>query len=335
MEKKIGVWFPCVRAGTGSDVFTLRLAEALAKKNIRTEITWLPKSAEYIPWLTKKPQAPEWATHVHINSWLHRRFIPTHLPVIVTSHLCVHDPVLTQYKGLLQHIYHSTWVKYCERNAFRLAAKVTAVSLYTAKKNEQCLNVKDITPIHNWIDSDVFSPAVNKENNIKFKLLFVGTLSKRKGADLLPKIMKILGEKYELYFTCDNSFYSQLNLPNNMISLGKVHKQSELLKLYQQSDALLFPSRLEGLSLAALEAQACGLPIITNNSSSMPEIVEEGLTGFLCLQDDISAFVAAIKKLAKKPELTEKMRNNARNHAHQFFTELNQIKKYIELYRTT
>ena len=43
------VWFPAVRAGTGTDVFTERLVEGLNKRGIRAEITWLPLRAEYAP----------------------------------------------------------------------------------------------------------------------------------------------------------------------------------------------------------------------------------------------------------------------------------------------
>lgn len=49
-SEKIAVWFLTVRAHTGADIFTERLAEGLQKKGIRAEITWLPHRAEYLPW---------------------------------------------------------------------------------------------------------------------------------------------------------------------------------------------------------------------------------------------------------------------------------------------
>ncbi|ALO35965.1 hypothetical protein CMT41_15465 [Colwellia sp. MT41] len=332
-QTPLGIWFPCVKAGTGSDMFTIRLAEALEKHGVRTKITWLPHHAEYLPWLVKKTKPPSWATHVHINSWLHKRFIPSELPIIVTSHLCVHDPKLTSYKSLAQRIYHFIWVKYCEQYAFKAATKITAVSSYTAKQNESIFDIKAISAIHNWIDSSVFTAAINKPTNKKFKLLYVGNLSFRKGSDLLPKIMKKLGGNYELYYTGNSDkFYGKKNIPDNMHSLGIINHQDELIKSYQNSDALLFPTRLEGLSLAAIEAQACGLPIITTNGSSMPEIVEEGLTGYLCEQDNVDEFVASIKKLQKEPEVSFNMRLNASINAKERFSESTQIKAYIELY---
>lgn len=333
MNSDIAVWFPCVKAGTGSDVFTIRLAEALQKRGIRSEIAWLPHHAEYLPWLVKVPKPPSWATHVHINSWLHKRFIPYGLPVIVTSHLCVHDTALTKYKSHLQKLYHYFWVRYCEKNAFNLAAEITAVSLYTAKQNRKHFNIKNITAIHNWIDTDLFTPAENKKDNEKFKLLYVGNLSKRKGSELLPEIMKNLGGNFELYFTGDKvDFYAERILPENMIVLGHITNQIELIKLYQRSHVLLFPTRLEGFSLVVIEASSCGLPVITTNSSSLPEIIDDNNTGLLCEQDNIEAFTSAIKQLASNPIQLNEMGGKARRKAKICFSEAVQVEKYIELY---
>lgn len=64
------IWFPAIRAGSGADVYTLRLSEALNKRGIRTEISWLPLRAEYAPWSVPAPEPPAWANVAHINSWL-------------------------------------------------------------------------------------------------------------------------------------------------------------------------------------------------------------------------------------------------------------------------
>lgn len=88
------VWFPAVRAHSGADVFTERLAEGLRARGIRAEITWLPLRAEYAPWSVPVPKPPAWANIVHTNSWLHPRFLPPSFPVITTLHSCVHDPAL-------------------------------------------------------------------------------------------------------------------------------------------------------------------------------------------------------------------------------------------------
>ncbi len=333
-DTNIAVWFPCVRANTGSDIFTIRLVEALKKRGIKAGITWLPHYAEFIPWVVRIPKTPSWATHVHINSWLHKRFIPEDLPVVVTSHLCVHDKALLEYKSFLQRLYHNFWIKYCESNNFRLANKITAVSMYTAKQNERHFNIKSIIPIHNWIDNTAFIPADEKPYSRKFKLLYVGNLSKRKGSDLLPEIMLKLGENFELYFTGDKKkFYTHDKLPNNMIALGHISNQKKLIKYYQNSDVLLFPTRGEGLSLSALEAISCGLPIIASDVSSMSEVVDNDLSGFLCEEGNIESFIIAIKRLADEPSKLAIARRQARHKAKLCFFESEQVEKYLKLYK--
>ena len=62
------IWFPTVRTGTGTDVFTQRLVADLSKRGVRAEITWLPLRAEYAPWTVPIPQPPAWATVAHVNT---------------------------------------------------------------------------------------------------------------------------------------------------------------------------------------------------------------------------------------------------------------------------
>lgn len=330
--KNIGVWFPAVRSGTGADVFTERLAAALSRLGVRTEITWLPHRAEYIPWAVPVPKPPEWATVVHVNSWLHSRFIPKDLPVIATFHSCVHDEAFAPYKTFLQSIYHKFWIKKCERFIFRTADQLTAVSEYTAKVVVDIFGYRNISAIHNWVDHRVFTPPISNPKGDKFSLLFVGTTSIRKGADLLRQIMHSLGDRYELRFTADSSKMSSLIAAPNITPIGRVHSDEELARLYKSADVLLFPTRLEGFGLVALEAQACGLPVIASDTSSLPEVVIDGISGILCPRDDISAFVSAIKKIAQDDILRLKMGRAASDFA-QTFSENKSVSSYLEIYQ--
>lgn len=337
MNTAIGVWFPCIRANSGVDIFTIRLVDALNKQGIRAEIAWLPHRAEYLPWTVPLPTVPKWVTITHINSWLPKRFIPKEIPFVVTFHSCPHDIALRPYKNVYQHFYHKYWVKKQEGYSIAKAKSVTAVSQYTANKIIETFTFNNIDIILNSVDTNLFSPLLSletKEKHDTFKLLFVGSLRKMKGADLLPRIMRELGNSYTLYYTADEDDYdSSIQIPENMFPLGKLNVQSELIKLYQNNDALLFPTRLEGLSLAALEAQSCGLPIITTNGSSMPEIVQQGKTGFLCEQDNVHEFIARIKQLKNSPELLTQLAVSARERGVRFFSEPHMVNKYIRLYQ--
>ena len=75
----------------------------------------------------------------------------------------------------------------------------------------------------------------------------------------------------------------------------------ELPPLYSGSLALAFPSLYEGFGLPALEAMACGAPVLTSSTSSMPEVV--GKAGLLVDPQDTQAIAAGLARLADDPEL--------------------------------
>jgi len=331
------VWFPAIRANSGTDVFTERLAQGLHKRGIQAEIAWLPQRAEYAPWTVATPKPPPWANIVHVNTWLHRRFLPSNIPVVATVHACVHDPALTPYKGRAQALYHRFWIRPIEARIFRRANAVVAVSHYTAKRTEVAFGIGKITIIANAIDTQhgSFHPDRRTSPQQRFRMLYVGNWSIRKGVDLLAPIMGHLGEAFELYYTVDrHGLHEHYAIPKNGHCLGRYETADELADAYRNADALLFPSRLEGLPLTVLEAQACGLPVIATNGSSLPEAVENGVSGLLCLQNDARAFANAARQLASNPERWVRMKQAARKRIEERFSHEAMIDRYLDVYRT-
>lgn len=327
------VWFPAIRAGSGTDVFTERLAAGLQQRGIRAEITWLPHRAEYAPWTVAKPKPPAWANIAHVNTWLPPYFLPRGMPIIATMHHCVHDPALTPYKGLLQALYHRLSIYHLEKQVLRRADAITAVSHYTVKPTQMAFGIGPIRVIHNGIDFDgLFHSASKNKPNHPFRLLFVGNSSRLKGFDLLFPILERLGADFELWITADSPKTQKLH-SHNLRFLGTRLPIEEIARCYQQADALLFPSRLEGFGLAALEAQACSLPVIATRGSSLPEVIEDGATGILCPQDDIEAFADAACRLASDIGLWQAMRTAARIRVLSHFSLDAMINDYLDMYR--
>ncbi|MCG5526263.1 glycosyltransferase family 4 protein [Ectothiorhodospira haloalkaliphila] len=287
-----------------------------------------------MPWMVPAPTPPQWANVVHVNSWLHTRFIPPSLPLVVTLHGCTHDPVFEPYKSTLQRWYHRLWIKRLELATIRRANTTTAVSHYTTRQAAITFSHQNIIPIHNWIDTSAFYPNHREKPDSPFRLLFVGSLSTRKGADLLPEIMNRLGDGFELRYTGDyKMFKDSILLPKNMFSLGHLNGTRELVAAYHKCDALLFPSRLEGFGLVAAEAMACGRPVIASNSTALPEVVIDGETGFLCPTNDIGAFVEAIRSLRDNPNRWQIMRYNSIHYTRTKFSEETQVQQYLDIYR--
>ena len=334
MSKKPAVWFPTVRTGTGTDVFTERLVKGLNEQGIKAEITWLPLRAEYAPWTVGIPQPPAWATAVHVNTWLHSRFLPKHLPIVATLHHSIHDPALRPYKGWLRAAYHRWWIAPNERRVLRRADHVTAVSQFVVDMARKTLCDVPMQVIYNGIDTEVFCPGNRiRESDEPFRLLYVGSWIARKGVDLLAPIMRELGDSFELHYTGGPAAEKdKKRMPANMHDLGRL-SGSEVAAAMQSADAFLFPSRSEGFGLVAAEAMACGLPVICTKGSSLIEIVRNGKTGILCKNDAVMSFVYAANLLTQEKTLYMAMRLLSRKHVEDKFTQSYLLTKYTDLYQ--
>lgn len=334
MSNAIAVWFPAVRTGTGTDVFTERLVMGLLERGMRAEITWLPLRSEYAPWTVPVPAVPEWATISHINTWLHPRFIPKNLPVITTLHHSIHDASLDPYKGWRRSIYHRRWIAPIERRVMRRADRIVSVSRFVAQIAKETLCDVPMQTIYNGIDAGLFHPRGRiRQPGEPFRLLYVGSWMVRKGVDLLAPIMRELGDDFELQFTGGSAANKdRTGMPSNMHDLGRL-SSVQVISAMQNADAFLFPSRSEGLPLAAIEAMACGLPIIAMEGTSVEEVVAHGRTGFLCAREDVHAFANAARKMASNPRLHLKLRVAAREAIVGRFQVPVMIDAYVQAYR--
>ena len=88
--------------------------------------------------------------------------------------------------------------------------------------------------------------------------------------------------------------------------------RTDVVDICSQSDVYVMPSRREGLPVASLEAMYCGLPLVTSNIRGLVDVMEEGVSGYMCNPDDEDAFASRIKKLRFDPELREKMADRNR-----------------------
>lgn len=330
----LGIWFPAVRAFTGADVFTEQLAARLEKMGFKVAIDWLPLRAEYAPWTVKPPSPPEWAGIAHVNSWLSTHFIPPRIKVVTTIHHSIHDPRLHPYKGFTRASYHHYWIRWLERRNLERADAIVAVSRDAARWAMDVLGAVDVRVIHNGIDMQAVVPVERQAPNSPFRLIYVGTWMARKGVDLFSEIMRQLGDGYELICIGGQpGDADRTALPGNIRLLGRVTDRVQLIRQLQAADAFLFPSRSEGLSLALVEAQACGLPVVATDCSSMPEVVAEGVSGILCQPNDIAGYVAAVRRIAGTVETWRQMRLAARELVVREFDLDHQINQYVHLYR--
>ena len=329
------IWFPAIKASSGADIFVQRLATALYKRGIDVEITWYNKYFEFFPILLFKEKTPGGTDIVHASSWSGFAFKRANIPLVITEFHCVFDPYFRQYKNCLQYLYHEFIIKRFATASFRKSTVITAISSYTRNSLFRSANVRDAKLIYVWVELDKFIPAKpknNEENQKPFSLLFVGNTSRRKGFDLLKPIMNRLGKDFKLRFTTGLRDVIKQDYPENMQPLGRL-SEKDLIEEYQNCDALLFPSRFEGFGYVALEAMACGKPVVATDTTAIPEVVDNGVTGLLCPTDDIEAFVSACRKLSSDKKLCERFGKAGRKRAEELFSEEMIVSQYIDLYR--
>ncbi len=117
---------------------------------------------------------------------------------------------------------------------------------------------------------------------------------------------------------------------DDLILLGN---NESVLEIVSACDLFLLPSDSESFGLAALEAMACGVPVIGTNAGGLPEVVEEGVTGFLRPVGDVKGMVKAALKLLTHKELYKNMSAQAKETAMTKFTIGTLLDKYEEVYR--
>lgn len=106
-----------------------------------------------------------------------------------------------------------------------------------------------------------------------------------------------------------------LGVCNDMRFLGKQDQVDEILSI---TDLFILPSEYESFGLAALEAMACGVPVISTNTGGLPEINVPGVTGYLSDVGDIESMADGAIKILKDDTSLEEFKSRALNHTKNF-----------------
>jgi len=204
---------------------------------------------------------------------------------------------------------------------------------------EYSIPLESIPCIYNGVDTKIFLPGVmEKASGNKIRFVSVGTLYHIKNHKLLIKAfakteklypditLSIIGDG-ELREELD-SLIKEYGLVNKIRLLGTIHNVDFYLR---QSDIYVMSSNVEGLSLAVLEAMACGLPIISTNAGGVVDIVVNGKNGLITPVGDTKALSEAMCELIRNEDLRKKMGEESRRIAVE--QDINKcVEKYQKLY---
>ena len=143
-------------------------------------------------------------------------------------------------------------------------------------------------------------------------LLSVGELNENKNHQIIIRAMAQL-HREDVHYVIAGVGSKSDELKELAQSLGiaeRVHLlgyRKDVPELYYTADIFCFPSRREGLGLAAIEGMACGLPIVTSDKHGINDYSTDGVTGYKCDPTDVDGFAKAIGRLSDDTALRESM----------------------------
>lgn len=176
-----------------------------------------------------------------------------------------------------------------------------------------------ICVVYNGVDHKIFKPQVKPDakKNIGFPqnckiILHVGSEERRKNVDIIIKAFHILQKKIPNILLVRvgekskeiSELIKYYNLDSKIKYLNGL-SENELASLYNAADIFVFPSLYEGFGLPPLEAMACGCPVITSNTSSLPEVV--GDAGIMVDPYDVDILASMMDKVLNDKNLRESM----------------------------
>lgn len=167
---------------------------------------------------------------------------------------------------------------------------------------------------------------------------FLGTDDPRKGSDLLQKALSQVAMRQSggvelMIYGQGRPVGDAANWPCHVHWLGVVRDDRVLALAYSAADVMTVPSRQDNLPNTALEAQACGTPVVAFDIGGLPDIVTHRKTGWLAKPFDTSDFANGIQWLIEDEERLATVSTASRQQALERFSESVVAGQYAQLYR--
>jgi len=232
-----------------------------------------------------------------------------------------------------RYVNFSDFIQFNKQKYFsKTDIKIILPSIWLKKevlKNKN-FKKKKIKVIRNPIDTSFWKITRSKKIKNKIKLLFVAVnpyRDPRKGFLSVYEELKKLDA--EIHIIGANSV--NIDLPKNFINLGYISNKIKLRKIYNSSDALIIPSKQDNLPNVALEAMACGLPIVSSINSGLREIIKNNFNGKILKKFDLDNLQKTCNWLKKNREIKKK--KLIRNFCINKFSYTTISKNYLKFYK--
>jgi len=262
------------------------------------------------------------------------------VPYVVTAHG-------TDIKGFCRdERYH----KYALEGAKKAAAVIT-ISKQVDADVEKYYGVESGRRrlILNGFDEEIFRPkdvaraAVLKSLNLNteydYVVSFVGKLTDFKGVDVLIRAAKIYSQEIQNVITLivgNGEKYDELVKLRDSLGVSNVyflgHRDQDVVsEIYNIADVSVVPSRNEPFGLVAIEALACGTPVVATNQGGLVDFIDDTIGSLVPVEDDI-ALSEAIAAEILSPEKGERRQRAARK-ASEYFSWSRVVDDVVNLYK--
>jgi L-malate glycosyltransferase len=223
--------------------------------------------------------------------------------------------------------------------------RITAVSDFLKRETVAAFGCTgcDVEVIHNFVDGEVYRrsryPAQLREvAGDKKVLMHVSNFrAVKRVRDVvrifarvqreIPSVLVMVGDGPDRPDAEEEA--REQGLTGLVHFLGKIDAVAPLLA---SADLFLLPSKFESFGLSALEALACGVPVVGTTAGGLPEVVREGVTGMLRPVGDLDAMVRAAIEILSDPERWRAMSEAAAADARERFSRDEIVAKYEALY---
>jgi glycosyltransferase involved in cell wall biosynthesis len=172
--------------------------------------------------------------------------------------------------------------------------------------------------VPNGVEERFFTQS-ERSNKGTIRLLYVGTWLDRKGVYYLAEAFRFLTQRrsdIELTVAgclCPEDEVKRFFAPEIRCKVHVIRfvKREDMLRVYVGHDIFVFPSLMEGMPLALLEAMATAMPVVTTEICGMADVIEDGYNGLLVPPADTAKLAEATERLCESLELREQLGREA------------------------
>lgn len=263
--------------------------------------------------------------------------------LVVENHGDFEESIFLQ-RGIAFPRVYRFFMRRFARFSLKHADVLRAISTSTSQQLERWIPGKPIVQFPTWTDLDVFLTAGARTTKIRSrKIVYAGVLIPRKGvhhllnafsaaaADFSDARLVIVGREDNKDYAAELKRQVKRLVLEDRVEFVQPMPQAELASYMSRACVFVLPSVSEALGRVVLEAMATGTPVIGSDVGGIPDMVEDGVTGFLVPPGDETKLAEKILRVLARPDEADKMGVAARAFAAGFFSTDSYVAGYRRL----